>query len=61
MQLIIVLKDNLGNLGDKIKVTCRTGMGRDIVRPIQSLNESRGYNGKKRLENIGKYWKILDN
>ena len=39
MQLIIVLKDKPGNLGDKIKVTCRTGMGRDIVRPIQSLNE----------------------
>ena len=39
MQLIIVFKDKPGNLGDKIEVTCRTGMGRDIVRPIQSLNE----------------------
>lgn len=39
VQLIIVLKDKLGNFGNRIKVTCRTGMGRDIVRPIQSLNE----------------------
>lgn len=39
MQLIVVLKDKPGNLGDKIKLTCRTGMGRYIVRLIQSLNE----------------------
>ena len=39
MQLIIVFKDKPGNLGDPIKVIYCTGMGRGIVRSIQSLNE----------------------
>lgn len=41
---MIVFKDKPDNLGDPIKVTKRTGMGRGIVRPIQSLNEKAVYN-----------------
>ena len=49
MQLIIVFKNKPGNLGDPIKVIYCTGMGRGIVRPIQSLNEKAVLLGRRTL------------
>ena len=46
---MIVFKDKSDNLGDPIKVTKRTGMGRGIVRPIQSLNEKAVLLGRRTL------------